>query len=124
MHSPHYGKWEKRWHPLREEWVVYSAHRNNRPWSFDLKKHQPEKPAYDPACYLCPGNLRSPAHSMPNGWPRICTLARHNPFSRFGIGQYANPWSRNTELSLISSGRTSSSISAQLAPGAGFNELD
>lgn len=52
------GKWEKRWHPLREEWVVYSAHRNNRPWQgADLI--QPAKaPAYDSACYLCPGNKR------------------------------------------------------------------
>ena len=32
------GKWEKRWHPLRMEWVVYAAHRNSRPWSFDTKK--------------------------------------------------------------------------------------
>ena len=25
--------WEERWHPLREEWVIIAAHRNNRPWS-------------------------------------------------------------------------------------------
>ena len=24
--------WEQRWHPLREEWVIVAAHRNNRPW--------------------------------------------------------------------------------------------
>jgi UDPglucose--hexose-1-phosphate uridylyltransferase len=23
--------WEQRWHPLREEWVVVAAHRQNRP---------------------------------------------------------------------------------------------
>jgi hypothetical protein len=27
--------WEQRWHPLREEWVVIAAHRNDRPWTGD-----------------------------------------------------------------------------------------
>ena len=26
------GVWEERWHPLREEWVIVAAHRQNRPW--------------------------------------------------------------------------------------------
>lgn len=53
------GKWEKRWHPLREEWVVYAAHRNTRPWTTDtIKKEQNESLEYDPQCYLCPGNKR------------------------------------------------------------------
>jgi UDPglucose--hexose-1-phosphate uridylyltransferase len=53
------GKWEKRWHPLRQEWVIYAAHRNNRPWNTG-KSVIAEKPvpAYDPVCYLCPGNQR------------------------------------------------------------------
>ena len=25
--------WEERWHPLREEWVIVAAHRQNRPWT-------------------------------------------------------------------------------------------
>ncbi len=61
-----HDKWQKRYHPLRMEWVVYSAHRNNRPWSFDLKKHQAEAPAYDPNCYLCPGNQRAAGHVNPD----------------------------------------------------------
>ena len=24
--------WEQRWHPLREEWVIVAAHRQDRPW--------------------------------------------------------------------------------------------
>lgn len=53
------GKWEKRWHPLREEWVVYAAHRNNRPWTTGtLEREQTTAPEYDPTCYLCPGNGR------------------------------------------------------------------
>lgn len=53
------GKWEKRWHPLREEWVVYAAHRNQRPWTTGKAEIKPETAAaYDPDCYLCPGNKR------------------------------------------------------------------
>jgi UDPglucose--hexose-1-phosphate uridylyltransferase len=52
------GKWEKRWHPLREEWVVYSAHRNTRPWQGAGIIQPKNSPEYDPGCYLCPGNQR------------------------------------------------------------------
>jgi UDPglucose--hexose-1-phosphate uridylyltransferase len=57
MH-PHKGNWEKRWHPLRREWVVYAAHRNTRPWNFAAKQQIISELAYDPDCYLCPGNKR------------------------------------------------------------------
>ena len=53
-----FGNWEKRWHPLRREWVVYAAHRNNRPWNFEKKESTVSAPEYDPNCYLCPGNKR------------------------------------------------------------------
>jgi UDPglucose--hexose-1-phosphate uridylyltransferase len=52
------GKWEKRWHPLREEWVVYSAHRNSRPWQGAPPLQAKQAVDYDPQCYLCPGNTR------------------------------------------------------------------
>ena len=52
------GKWEKRWHPLRREWVVYAAHRNSRPWSYEPVATQENSVEYDPSCYLCPGNKR------------------------------------------------------------------
>ncbi|HEY0656385.1 MAG TPA: galactose-1-phosphate uridylyltransferase [Chryseosolibacter sp.] len=65
MSNPYQGKWEKRWHPLREEWVVYSAHRNSRPWH-GADRIQPTKAeAYDPTCYLCPGNKRVHGASNP-----------------------------------------------------------
>ncbi len=52
--------WEERWHPLREEWVIVAAHRQSRPWSGETLGASAEvKPAYDPTCYLCPGNARS-----------------------------------------------------------------
>jgi UDPglucose--hexose-1-phosphate uridylyltransferase len=53
------GRWELRWHPLREEWVMMAAHRQNRPWSGETLAHGGKQtPAYDPTCYLCPGNPR------------------------------------------------------------------
>ena len=51
--------WEERWHPLREEWVIVAAHRQNRPWSGEtLEREDEPRPDYLPDCYLCPGNLR------------------------------------------------------------------
>jgi len=54
------GKWEKRWHPILEQWVVYAAHRNSRPWSTAKAGfgESEKKVPYDPECYLCPCNSR------------------------------------------------------------------
>jgi UDPglucose--hexose-1-phosphate uridylyltransferase len=53
------GLWEERWHPLREEWVVIAAHRQNRPWSGAMvTPHEVPVPTYVADCYLCPGNER------------------------------------------------------------------
>lgn len=61
-----YGNWEKRWHPLRREWVVYAAHRNSRPWNFDKKESVIDTPEYDPNCYLCPHNKRISGKQNPD----------------------------------------------------------
>src|SRR5215831_18374259 len=50
--------WEERWHPLREEWVIVAAHRQDRPWSGERLAAPAEAPAYVVDCYLCPGNAR------------------------------------------------------------------
>ena len=63
----YHGRWEKRWHPLWEQWIVYAAHRNNRPWSGALvKKSHLDHPEYAPNCYLCPGNKRISGLVNPN----------------------------------------------------------
>lgn len=51
--------WEERWHPLREEWVIVAAHRQDRPWCGETVrlKHGPST-SYVADCYLCPGNTR------------------------------------------------------------------
>ena len=51
--------WEERWHPLREEWVIIAAHRQDRPWrGSTVTKSAPALPSYMKDCYLCPGNTR------------------------------------------------------------------
>lgn len=50
----------RRYNPLTREWVLVSPHRTQRPWQGQVEKAEPEvRPAYDPACYLCPGNARA-----------------------------------------------------------------
>ncbi len=50
----------RRFNPLTGEWVLVSPHRARRPWLGQVEKMAPEQiPAYDPDCYLCPGNLRN-----------------------------------------------------------------
>jgi UDPglucose--hexose-1-phosphate uridylyltransferase len=72
------GKWEKRWHPLRREWVVYAAHRNNRPWDFELKESVHSAPEFDPKCYLCPGNTRVSGRKNPQ-YPDVFIFENDHP---------------------------------------------
>ena len=58
--------WEERWHPLREEWVIVAAHRQDRPWSGEtVARAQQELPEYVSDCYLCPGNARVSGKTNP-----------------------------------------------------------
>ena len=51
---------ERRYDPLRDEWVLVSAGRTDRPWLGAEEADAPmERPQYEPACYLCPGNTRA-----------------------------------------------------------------
>ena len=50
----------RRLNALTGDWVLISPHRTQRPWQGQVEKTAPdERPAYDPACYLCPGNTRA-----------------------------------------------------------------
>ncbi|HMQ30908.1 MAG TPA: UDP-glucose--hexose-1-phosphate uridylyltransferase [Chloroflexaceae bacterium] len=59
----------RRHNPLTDEWVVVSPHRTKRPWQGQVETPPPDtRPAYDPSCYLCPGNeraggVRNPAYT-------------------------------------------------------------
>ena len=59
MNDSTVATWEQRWHPLREEWVIVAAHRNDRPWHGErATASATPPPAYVEDCYLCPGNRR------------------------------------------------------------------
>jgi len=49
----------RRLNALSNQWILVSPHRTSRPWQGEVATLQtaPE-PAYDPGCYLCPGNAR------------------------------------------------------------------
>lgn len=62
LRSPH-----RRYNPLLDEWVLCSPHRLERPWQGQVEDEPPEaRPAFDPCCYLCPGNLRANGERNPD----------------------------------------------------------
>jgi UDPglucose--hexose-1-phosphate uridylyltransferase len=56
----------RRYNALTGEWVQVSPQRTQRPWQGQLERAAgPERPAYDPGCYLCPGNARAGGRRNP-----------------------------------------------------------
>jgi UDPglucose--hexose-1-phosphate uridylyltransferase len=50
----------RRFNPLTGDWTLVSPHRDRRPWLGQVERLRSESlPAYDPQCYLCPGNIRA-----------------------------------------------------------------
>lgn len=57
----------RRYNPLLREWLLVSPHRTQRPWQGQVEAPTPEtRPAYDPTCYLCPGNVRANGEHNPD----------------------------------------------------------
>jgi len=73
--------WQRRWHPLLQQWVVIAAASADRPWSGAVERASDSaKPAHDPNCYLCPGVTRavgitnpdySGAYAFDNDFPNL-----------------------------------------------------
>jgi UDPglucose--hexose-1-phosphate uridylyltransferase len=56
----------RRLNVLTGQWVLVSPHRMKRPWQGRLEEIPAERrPAYDPTCYLCPGNERAGGQRNP-----------------------------------------------------------
>ncbi|HTX60652.1 MAG TPA: galactose-1-phosphate uridylyltransferase, partial [Verrucomicrobiae bacterium] len=69
----------RRYNPLTGEWVLVSPHRTERPWLGErTQTPQAALPAYDPHCYLCPGNLRAGGVRNP---PYTSTFAFENDYA-------------------------------------------
>lgn len=56
--SADFARPHRRYNPLSGGWVQVSPQRMGRPWQGEVSAPEPLPPAYDPACYLCPGNTR------------------------------------------------------------------
>ncbi len=57
----------RRLNQLTGEWVLVSPHRATRPWQGQVESVPAEhKPAFDPTCYLCPGNERAGSERNPD----------------------------------------------------------
>src|SRR5512138_896554 len=64
---------------LTDEWVLVSPHRAKRPWLGQVERKPAESlPAYDPTCYLCPGNERAGGIKNP---PYTGTFVFDNDFA-------------------------------------------
>lgn len=58
---------EERWHPLRQEWVIISSNRSNRPWLGEqVGSAERSLPKHVADCYLCPGGTRVAGHANPD----------------------------------------------------------
>lgn len=85
----------RRLNPLTGAWVVVSPQRMQRPWQgAEEPPVAANVPAYDPACYLCPGNQRAGGQQNPsytgtyvfaNDYPALVADAATDALA--GVGQ-------------------------------------
>lgn len=88
--SPH-----RRLNLLTGDWVLVSPHRARRPWQGQVERPAAvRRPAYDPDCYLCPGNLRAGGVRNPvyadvfafdNDFPALLLETPARSFNRDGL---------------------------------------
>ena len=91
----------RRYNPLRRQWVLVSPQRTARPWQGQTTKPvAAEKIAYDPSCYLCPGNPRAcgavtpkydGVYAFDNDYPALRTDVEEMPVAAAGSLLVAEP---------------------------------
>jgi UDPglucose--hexose-1-phosphate uridylyltransferase len=93
MNRPH-----RRYNPLRRSWILVSPQRTARPWQGETTKPAaPAHIAYDPSCYLCPGNPRMGGHANP-AYDGVFVF--DNDFAALLPGEIASPPEKPDELLL------------------------
>lgn len=90
MERPH-----RRLNALTGEWVLVSPQRTQRPWQGKTEQRASSTPAaYDPSCYLCPGNeraggVRNPHYTstfvFDNDFPALISSAEEGSLSERGL---------------------------------------
>ena len=94
----------RRFNQLTREWVLVSPQRAKRPWLGQVEKTPPENlPAYDPTCYLCPGNSRAGGVKNP---VYESTFVFDNDFAAL-LPDTVTGWQGDTENEVTSSPRHS-----------------
>ncbi len=67
METPLFDRPHRRLNLLTGEYVLVSPERTQRPWQGRIERTAGEaRPAYDPGCYLCAGNLRAGGRRNPD----------------------------------------------------------
>lgn len=83
----------RRYNPLLNEWVLVSPQRALRPWHGAVEGDAiSADPAYDPECYLCPGNFRAGGDRNPD---YVDPYVFKNDFPALLAGHSARPSSED-----------------------------
>ncbi len=86
----------RRYDPLTDRWVLVSPDRTDRPWQGrEEGGTEQQRPAYDPDCYLCPGNARAGGQHNPE---YDATFVFTNDFPSLRPDTTSDAWQQATVL--------------------------